>query len=547
MSAKSVKFGSESRDRLVQGVNTLANAVKVTLGPKGRNVVIQKSFGAPIITKDGVTVAKEVELRDPQENMGAQMLREVASKTADRAGDGTTTATVLAQAIVREGVKYVAAGMNPMDLKRGIDTATRSIVTELESMSRPCTTNREIAQVASLSANSDTAIGDIIAQAMEKVGSKGVITVEDGKGLDNELEVVEGMQFDRGYLSPYFINSAEKQTAELENPFILLHEKKISAIRDLIPVLEQVAKAGRPLLIVAEDVEGEALATLVVNNMRGILKTVAVKAPGFGDRRKAMLEDIAVLTGGQVIAEELGLTLEKVTLKDLGQAKRVEVNKDNTVIVDGAGEKAMITARVKSIQAQIEAATSDYDKEKLQERMAKLAGGVAVIRVGAATEMEMKEKKDRIDDALHATRAAVEEGVVVGGGVALLRAARRARIDLPVNNPDFAAGVSIVLRAAEEPLRAIAFNAGAEPSVVINSVLEGTGNHGYNAATDQYGDLVEQGVIDPTKVTRTALTNAASVAGLLLTTECSINEVPEDKPTGGGMPPGGMGGMGGMM
>ena len=547
MSAKSVKFGSESRDRLVQGVNTLANAVKVTLGPKGRNVVIQKSFGAPIITKDGVIVAKEVELKDPQENMGAQMLREVASKTADRAGDGTTTATVLAQAIVREGVKYVAAGMNPMDLKRGIDTATRSIVTELESMSRPCTTNREIAQVASLSANSDTEIGDIIAQAMEKVGSKGVITVEDGKGLDNELEVVEGMQFDRGYLSPYFINSAEKQTAELENPFILLHEKKISAIRDLIPVLEQVAKAGRPLLIVAEDVEGEALATLVVNNMRGILKTVAVKAPGFGDRRKAMLEDIAVLTGGQVIAEELGLTLEKVTLKDLGQAKRVEVNKDNTVIVDGAGEKAMITARVKSIQAQIEAATSDYDKEKLQERVAKLAGGVAVIRVGAATEMEMKEKKDRIDDALHATRAAVEEGVVVGGGVALLRAARRARIDLPVNNPDFAAGVSIVLRAAEEPLRAIAFNAGAEPSVVINSVLEGTGNHGYNAATDQYGDLVEQGVIDPTKVTRTALTNAASVAGLLLTTECSINEVPEDKPTGGGMPPGGMGGMGGMM
>ena len=547
MSAKSVKFGSDSRDRLVEGVNTLANAVKVTLGPKGRNVVIQKSFGAPIITKDGVTVAKEVELKDPQENMGAQMLREVASKTADRAGDGTTTATVLAQAIVREGIKSVAAGMNPMDLKRGIDTATRAIVTELESMSRPCTTNREIAQVASLSANSDTAIGDIIAQAMEKVGSKGVITVEDGKGLDNELEVVEGMQFDRGYLSPYFINSAGKQTAELENPFILLHEKKISAIRDLIPVLEQVAKAGRPLLIVAEDVEGEALATLVVNNMRGILKTVAVKAPGFGDRRKAMLEDIAVLTGGQVIAEELGLTLEKVTLADLGQAKRVEVNKDNTVIVDGAGEKAMITARVKSIQAQIEAATSDYDKEKLQERVAKLAGGVAVIRVGAATEMEMKEKKDRIDDALHATRAAVEEGVVVGGGVALLRAARCARIDLPVNNPDFAAGVSIVLRAAEEPLRAIAFNAGAEPSVVINSVLEGTGNHGYNAATDQYGDLVEQGVIDPTKVTRTALTNAASVAGLLLTTECSINEVPEDKPTGGGMPPGGMGGMGGMM
>jgi chaperonin GroEL len=542
MSAKSVKFGSESRDRLVEGVNTLANAVKVTLGPKGRNVVIQKSFGAPIVTKDGVTVAKEVELKDPQENMGAQMVREVASKTADRAGDGTTTATVLAQAIVREGVKYVAAGMNPMDLKRGIDSATRAIVKELETVSKPCTTPREIAQVAALSANSDTAIGDIIAQAMEKVGSKGVITVEDGKGLDNELEVVEGMQFDRGYLSPYFINSAEKQSAELDNPYILLHDKKISAIRDLIPVLEQVAKAGRPLLIIAEDVEGEALATLVVNNMRGILKTVAVKAPGFGDRRKAMLEDIAVLTGGQVIAEELGLTLEKVTLADLGQAKRVEVNKDDTVIVDGAGEKATIEARVKSIQAQIEAATSDYDKEKLQERRAKLAGGVAVIRVGAATEVEMKEKKDRIDDALHATRAAVEEGVVVGGGVALLRAAKKARIDLPVNNPDFAAGVNIVLRAAEEPMRAIAFNAGAEPSVVVNRVLEGSGNHGYNAATDVYGDLVEQGVIDPTKVTRTALTNAASVAGLLLTTECSINEVPEDKPAaGGGMPPGGMG------
>jgi chaperonin GroEL len=542
MSAKSVKFGSDSRDRLVEGVNTLADAVKVTLGPKGRNVVIQKSFGAPIVTKDGVTVAKEVELKDPQENMGAQMVREVASKTADRAGDGTTTATVLAQAIVREGIKYVAAGMNPMDLKRGIDTATRAIVSELESVSKPCSTNREIAQVASLSANSDTAIGDIIAQAMEKVGSKGVITVEDGKGLDNELEVVEGMQFDRGYLSPYFINAPEKQTAELDNPYILLHDKKISNIRDLIPVLEQVAKAGRPLLIIAEDVEGEALATLVVNNMRGILKTVAVKAPGFGDRRKAMLEDIATLTGGQVIAEELGLTLEKVTLTDLGQAKRVEVNKDDTVIVDGAGEKTSIEARVKSIQAQIETATSDYDKEKLQERVAKLAGGVAVIRVGAATEVEMKEKKDRIDDALHATRAAVEEGVVVGGGVALLRAAKRARIDLPVNNPDFKAGVDIVLRAAEEPLRAIAFNAGAEPSVVVNRVLEGTGNHGYNAATDQYGDLVEQGVIDPTKVTRTALTNAASVAGLLLTTECSINEIPEDKPAaGGGMPPGGMG------
>jgi len=542
MSAKSVKFGADSRDRLVQGVNTLANAVKVTLGPKGRNVVIQKSFGAPVVTKDGVSVAKEVELKDPQENMGAQMVREVASKTADKAGDGTTTATVLAQAIVREGIKYVAAGMNPMDLKRGIERATSAIIDELSRESKPCTTSKEIAQVAALSANSDTAIGDIIAQAMERVGSKGVITVEDGKGLENELEVVEGMQFDRGYLSPYFINSAEKQTAELENPYILLHDKKISAIRDLIPVLEQVAKAGRPLLIIAEDVEGEALATLVVNNMRGILKTVAVKAPGFGDRRKAMLEDIATLTGGQVIAEELGLTLEKVTLKDLGQAKRVEVAKDDTVIVDGAGEKSAIDARVQSIQTQIESATSDYDREKLQERVAKLAGGVAVIRVGAATEVEMKEKKDRIDDALHATRAAVEEGVVVGGGVALLRAARAAKVTVPVNNPDFQAGVNIVLRAAEEPLRAIAFNAGAEPSVVVNRVLEGTGNYGYNAATDVYGDLVDQGVIDPTKVTRTAIINAASVAGLLLTTECSINEVPEDKPAGGGgMPPGGMG------
>jgi chaperonin GroEL len=542
MAAKSVKFGTDSREKLVQGVNTLANAVKVTLGPKGRNVVIQKSFGAPHVTKDGVTVAKEVELKDPIENMGAQMVKEVASKTADKAGDGTTTATVLAQAIVREGVKYVAAGMDPMDLKRGIERATTALVEELGKISRPCTTGKEIAQVAALSANSDHSIGDIIAEAMDKVGSKGVITVEDGKGLENELEVVEGMQFDRGYLSPYFINNPEKQIAELDDAYILLHDKKISAIRDLIPVLEQVAKAGKPLLIIAEDVEGEALATLVVNNMRGILKTVAVKAPGFGDRRKAMLEDIAVLTGGQVIAEELGLTLEKVTLADLGRAKRVEVNKDDTIVVDGAGEKSAIDARVKAINAQIESATSDYDREKLQERVAKLAGGVAVIRVGAATEIEMKEKKDRIDDALHATRAAVEEGVVVGGGVALLRAARAAKISVPANNPDFSAGVDIVLRAAEEPLRAIAYNAGAEPSVVINKVLEGSGNFGYNAATDTYGDLVEQGVIDPTKVTRTALTNAASVSGLLLTTECSINEIPEDKPAaGGGMPPGGMG------
>jgi chaperonin GroEL len=448
---------------------------------------------------------------------------------------------VLAQAIVREGVKYVAAGMNPMDLKRGIEHGAKALVQELGALSKPCTTNREIAQVAALSANSDRSIGDIIAAAMDRVGSKGVITVEDGKGLDNELEVVEGMQFDRGYLSPYFINNADKQIAELDEPFILLHDKKISSIRDLIPVLEQVAKAGRPLLIIAEDVEGEALATLVVNNMRGILKTVAVKAPGFGDRRKAMLEDIAVLTGGRVIAEELGVTLDKVTLADLGQAKRVEVNKDDTVIVDGAGDKTAIGARVKSIQAQADSATSDYDREKLQERVAKLAGGVAVIRVGAATEVEMKEKKDRIDDALHATRAAVEEGVVVGGGVALLRAARSATINVPADNPDYSAGVDIVLRAAQEPLRAIAFNAGAEPSVVINRVLEGKGNYGYNAANDTYGDLVEQGVIDPTKVTRTALTNAASVAGLLLTTECSINELPEDKPAAGGMPPGGMG------
>jgi chaperonin GroEL len=540
MTAKSVKFGNDSRTKLVQGVNILADAVKVTLGPKGRNVVIQKSYGAPHVTKDGVTVAREIELKDPVENMGAQMVREVASKTADRAGDGTTTATVLAQAIVREGVKYVAAGMNPMDLKRGIEHGARALVAELETVSRPCTTNREIAQVAALSANSDHSIGDIIAEAMDRVGSKGVITVEDGKGLENELEVVEGMQFDRGYLSPYFINNPDKQVAELDNPYILLNDKKVSGIRDLLPVLEQVAKAGRPLLIIAEDVEGEALATLVVNNMRGILKTVAVKAPGFGDRRKAMLEDIAVLTGGRVIAEELGLTLDKVTLADLGQAKRVEVDKDNTIVVDGGGTKADIDTRVNSINTQIEMATSDYDREKLQERVAKLSGGVAVIRVGAATEVEMKEKKDRIDDALHATRAAVEEGIVVGGGVALLRAARSAKINVPTNNPDFSAGVDIVLRAAQEPLRAIAHNAGAEPSVVVNRVLEFAGNYGYNAATDTYGDLVEQGVIDPTKVTRTALTSAASVAGLLLTTECAINDLPDEKKEPQGHPGMGM-------
>jgi chaperonin GroEL len=537
MSAKSVRFGDESRAKLVTGVNTLANAVRVTLGPKGRNVVIQKSFGSPIVTKDGVTVAKEVELKDPQENMGAQMVREVASKTADRAGDGTTTATVLAQSIVAEGMKYVAAGMNPMDLKRGIDRATAAIVEELGRASRPCTTNREIAQVASLSANSDTAIGDIIAQAMDRVGKDGVITVEDGKGLEDELEVVEGMQFDRGYLSPYFITNAEKQRTQLDNPYILLFDKKISNIRDLIPVLEQVAKSGRSLLIIAEDVEGEALATLVVNNMRGILKTCAVKAPGFGDRRKAMLEDIAILTGGEVIAEELGTTLEKTTLGQLGQAKSVEIAKDDTTIIGGAGEKSRIEARVRQIRVQIDEATSDYDKEKLQERVAKLAGGVAVIRAGAATEVEMKEKKDRIDDALHATRAAVEEGVVVGGGVALLRACTSAKITL-TDNPDFQAGVNIVRRAVQEPLRAIAFNAGAAADVVINRVIEGTGNFGFNAATDSYGDLVEQGVIDPTKVTRTALINAASVAGLMLTTECSINVIPEEKSAPAGAPPG---------
>ena len=527
MSAKSVQFGEAGRSKLITGVNTLANAVKVTLGPKGRNVVIQKSFGAPIITKDGVTVAKEVELRDAQENMGALMVREVAAKTADRAGDGTTTATVLAQSIVAEGVKYVAAGMNPMDLKRGVDQAAAAIVAELAALSRPCTTEREIAQVASLSANSDTSIGEIIAEAMQRVGKDGVITVEDGKSLENELEVVEGMQFDRGYLSPYFITNADKQRSQLDNPYILLHDKKISNIRDLIPVLEQVAKAGRSLLIVAEDVEGEALATLVVNNMRGILKTCAVKAPGFGDRRKAMLEDIAVLTGGTVIAEETGHTLEKVTLDQLGQAKSVDIAKDDTTIIDGAGDKSAIHARVRQIQVQIEEATSDYDREKLQERVAKLAGGVAVIRAGAATEVEMKEKKDRIDDGLHATRAAVEEGVVAGGGVALLRA--RARVgQLKGANVDQDAGISIVMRAIEEPLRAIAFNAGAEPSVVVNRVAEGANNFGYNAASDSYGDLVEQGVIDPTKVTRTALTNAASIAGLLLTTECAISVIPED-------------------
>ncbi len=543
MAAKQVFFGDDARHKMVEGVNILANAVKVTLGPKGRNVVLERSFGAPTVTKDGVSVAKEIELKDKFQNMGAQMVKEVASKTSDNAGDGTTTATVLAQAIVREGMKYVAAGMNPMDLKRGIDKAVTALSEELKAISKPCTTTKEIAQVGSISANSDTEIGNIISEAMEKVGKEGVITVEDGKSLNNELDVVEGMQFDRGYLSPYFINNPDKQIAVLEDPFVLLHDKKVSNIRDLLPVLEQVAKAGRPLLIVAEEVEGEALATLVVNNIRGILKTVAVKAPGFGDRRKAMLEDMAILTGGVVIAEETGMNLEKATLQDLGRAKRVEIGKENTTIIDGAGEAKNIEARVKAIRSQIEEATSDYDREKLQERVAKLAGGVAVIRVGAATEVEMKEKKARVEDALHATRAAVEEGIVAGGGVALLRA--RTNLKVKGDNADQEAGIKIVLRAIEEPLRQIVANCGDEPSVVVNKVLEGKGNYGWNGADGTYGDLVELGVVDPTKVTRMALQNAASVSSLMLTTDCMIAEQPEDKPAGGGMP-GGMGGMGGM-
>ena len=543
MAAKEVVFGDIARAKMVEGVNILANAVKVTLGPKGRNVVLERSFGGPTVTKDGVSVAKEIELKDRLQNMGAQMVKEVASRTSDNAGDGTTTATVLAQSIVREGMKYVASGMNPMDLKRGIDKAVSAAIEELRKISKPCTTNKEIAQVGAISANSDTSIGDRIAEAMDKVGKEGVITVEDGKSLEDELDVVEGMQFDRGYLSPYFINTPEKQVAILENPFVLLHDKKVSNIRDLLPILEQVAKAGRPLLIIAEDVEGEALATLVVNNIRGILKTVAVKAPGFGDRRKAMLEDIAILTGGQVIAEETGLTLEKATLAELGSAKRIEVAKENTTIIDGAGEAVNIEARVKQVRTQIEEATSDYDREKLQERVAKLAGGVAVIKVGAATEVEMKEKKARVEDALHATRAAVEEGIVAGGGVALIRA-RLALKDLKGLNADQDAGIKIVLRAMEEPLRQIVTNGGEEASVVVAAVAAGTGNYGYNAATGEYVDLVEAGVVDPTKVTRTALQNAASVAGLLLTTDCAVSELPkEDAPMGGGMP-GGMGGMG---
>ncbi|HYS58255.1 MAG TPA: chaperonin GroEL [Burkholderiales bacterium] len=544
MPAKDVRFHESARHKLLAGVNILADAVKVTLGPKGRNVVLERSFGAPTVTKDGVSVAKEIELKDKFENMGAQMVKEVASKTSDVAGDGTTTATVLAQSIVKEGMKFVASGMNPMDLKRGIDKAVIAVVEELKKLSKPCTTSKEIAQVGAISANADEAIGKIISDAMDKVGKEGVITVEDGKGLQNELEVVEGMQFDRGYLSPYFINNAEKQISVLEDPYILLHDKKISNIRELLPILEQVAKSGKPLLIIAEEVEGEALATLVVNNLRGILKTSAVKAPGFGDRRKAMLEDIAILTGGQVIAEEVGLTLEKAGLKDLGRAKRIEVAKEETTVIDGAGDPKAIEARVKNIRTQIDEATSDYDKEKLQERVAKLAGGVAVIKVGAATEVEMKEKKARVEDALHATRAAVEEGIVAGGGVAYIRA--RAALDkIKGENPDQDAGIRIVMRALEEPLRQIVANSGAEPSVVMNKIAEGKGNFGFNAQTEQFGDMVEMGVLDPTKVSRTALQNAASVAGLLLTTEAMVAELVEEKKNAGGHAHG-MGGMGGM-
>ena len=545
MAAKKVLFGNDATTKMVRGINILADAVKVTLGPKGRNVVLERSFGGPLITKDGVTVAKEIELKDKFENMGAQMVREVASKTNDNAGDGTTTATVLAQAIVGEGMKYVASGMNPMDLKRGIDKAVDAAIVELKKISKPVTTTKEVAQVGTISANADKEIGDIIAKAMEKVGKEGVITIEDGKSLNNELEIVEGMQFDRGFLSPYFINTPERQTAVLDKPFILLHDKKISNIRELLPVLELVAKAGRPLLIIAEDVDGEALATLVVNSLRGILKVVAVKAPGFGDRRKAMLEDIAVLTGATVISSDLGLSLDKTTLEQLGSAKRVEVTKENTTVIDGAGNKDAIADRVKSIRQQIETTTSDYDREKLQERVAKLAGGVALVKVGAATEVEMKEKKMRVEDALHATRAAVEEGVVAGGGTALIRT-KQAIAGLKGDNDEQNAGIKIVLRAMEEPMRQIVANAGEEPSVIVNAVSQEKGNYGYNAQTGAFGDMIETGVLDPAKVTRTALQNAASVAGLILTTDCMVGEIPEDKPMPAGMP-GGMGGMDGMM
>ena len=547
MAAKEVRFGDDARQKMFAGVNVLANAVKVTLGPKGRNVVLDKSFGAPTVTKDGVSVAKEIELEDKFENMGAQMVKEVASQTSDIAGDGTTTATVLAQAVLREGLKSVAAGMNPMDLKRGIDKATIAIIEELKKLSIPCEDDKAISQVGSISANSDTEVGEIISEAMQKVGKEGVITVEEGSGLANELDVVEGMQFDRGYLSPYFINDAASQSVELDNPMILLFDKKISNIRDLLSVLEGVAKSSRPLLIISEDVEGEALATLVVNNIRGIVKVAAVKAPGFGDRRKAMLQDIAVLTGGQVISEEVGLSLEKTTLEDLGEAKKVQITKENTTIIDGAGKASDIKGRVEQINGEIAESSSDYDKEKLQERVAKLAGGVAVIKVGAATEIEMKEKKARVEDALHATRAAVEEGVVAGGGVALIRA-EMAIAKLKGDNDDQTVGINILRRAVEEPLRQIVRNAGGDSSVVLNAVAEGKGNFGYNAATGEYGDMIEQGILDPTKVTRFALQNAASVSGLLLTTEAMIADAPQDDSGGPAMPDmGGMGGMGGMM
>jgi chaperonin GroEL len=547
MAAKEVRFGEDARARMLKGVNTLANAVKVTLGPKGRNVVLEKSFGAPTITKDGVSVAKEIELADKYENLGAQIVKEAASKTSDVAGDGTTTATVLAQAFIQEGLKAVAAGINPMDLKRGIDKAVIAAVGELKKLSNPTANDKEIAQVGTISANSDTNIGDIIATAMKKVGKEGVITVEEGSGLENELDVVEGMQFDRGYLSPYFINNQASQQVELDDPYILIHDKKVSNVRELLPVLEAVAKAGKPLLIVAEEVEGEALATLVVNTIRGIVKVAAVKAPGFGDRRKAILEDIAVLTNGQVVSEEVGLSLEKSTIADLGRAKRIVITKENTTIIDGAGEAEKIQSRISQIKAQIEETSSDYDREKLQERVAKLAGGVAVIKVGAGTEIEMKEKKARVEDALHATRAAVEEGVVPGGGVALIRALKAVE-GLKGDNPDQDLGIAITRRALESPLRAIVANAGEEPSVVVQRVKEGKGNFGYNAATGEYGDMVEMGILDPTKVTRSALQHAASVAGLAITTEAIVAEVPkkDDGHGHGGGQGGGMGGMGGM-
>ncbi|GAA0252492.1 MULTISPECIES: chaperonin GroEL [Pseudomonas] len=548
MAAKEVKFGDSARKKMLTGVNILADAVKATLGPKGRNVIIEKSFGAPTITKDGVSVAKEIELEDRFENMGAQLVKDVASRANDDAGDGTTTATVLAQSIVNEGLKAVAAGMNPMDLKRGIDKATIAIVKELKNLSKPCADTKAIAQVGTISANSDNSIGDIIAEAMEKVGKEGVITVEEGSGLENELSVVEGMQFDRGYLSPYFVNKPDTMVAELDSPLILLVDKKISNIREMLPVLEAVAKAGRPLLIVAEDVEGEALATLVVNNMRGIVKVAAVKAPGFGDRRKAMLQDIAVLTGGTVISEEIGLSLESATLENLGSAKRVTLSKENTIIVDGAGVEGDIESRIAQIRAQVAETSSDYDREKLQERLAKLSGGVAVIKVGAGSEVEMKEKKARVEDALHATRAAVEEGVVPGGGVALIRALE-ALTGLTGDNADQNVGIAVLRRAVEAPLRQIAANSGDEPSVVVNEVKNGKGNYGYNAATGVYGDMIEMGILDPTKVTRSALQAASSIGGLILTTEAAIADKPKaEGAAGGGMPDmGGMGGMGGMM